>query len=143
MLKFKNSEIETVANFLNKAPLKSKASRARTLLIKKLNDKFGEYASFQKEVLEEYAKKKENGELYKDEQGNFHWEVDKVDVANNAMTEIGGEEVYLDIEEYRPNMKFLTVSLNNLDMELSGNEAIVYDLLMDQLEKETEEEHND
>lgn len=140
MLKFKNSEIETVANFLGKLPLKSKASRARTLLINKLNEKFGDYTAFQKELLDEYGKKQDSGELFQDEQGNFHWEADKVDEANEAMNELGDDIVYIDTVEYRPNMKFLSLSLEDLDMELSGNDAIVYDQLMDQLEEETKGE---
>lgn len=136
MLKFKNSEIETVVNFLEKLPLKTKASRARTLLINKLNEKFGDYVAFQKELLDEYGKKQDSGELFQDEQGNFYWDADKVDEANEAMNELGDDIVYIDTVEYRPNMKFLTLSLEDLDMELSGNDAIIYDQLMDQLEEE-------
>lgn len=72
----------------------------------------------------------------KDEHGVFTWQADHVQEGNEAFKELGDEEVFLNIEEYRPNMAFLKAALDDLDMELSGVDALVYDLLMDQLEEE-------
>lgn len=139
MLKFKNSEFVNVANFLVSIPLKTKASRARTSLINKLSLKNEEYRKFQKDLLEKYAQKDEAGELIQDENGSYPWVKETKDEAVEALTELNNEEVYINIEEYRPNMKILGLALEDLDIELSGQEAAAYDLLMDQLEEESEE----
>lgn len=140
MLKLKNSEIISVINFLTIAPLKTKASRARSVVIKKLVEKNDELNKFQDEILEKFAEKDENGEVIKDEHGTSHWEKDHIKEGNEAIQELRDEEIYINIEEYRPNMKILGLALDNLDMELSGQDAIAYDLLMDQLEEESEED---
>lgn len=140
MLKFKNGEIQSYANFLSSLPLKNKASRARTQLISKLDKKFSEYAKFQREIIDKYAVKDEQGELEKDEQGNFHWVKETMEEAVQAINELSQEEVYLNLEEYRPNIKFLTLALEEIDVALSGQDALIYDGLMEQLEEETKGE---
>lgn len=139
LLKFKNNELVNVANFLVSIPLKTKASRARTSLVNKLSLKNEEYRKFQKDLLEKYAQKDESGELIQDENGSYPWVKETKDEAVEALTELNNEEVYINIEEYRPNMKMLSLALDDLDIELSGQEAAAYDLLMDQLEEESEE----
>lgn len=140
LLKFKNNELVNVANFLVSIPLKSKASRARTALVQKLSLKNDEFRKFQEELLEKYAQKDESGELIQDENGSYPWIKETKAEAVEALTELNNEEVYINIEEYRPNMKLLSLALDNLDMELSGQEAVAYNLLMDQLEEESEED---
>lgn len=140
LLKFKNNELVNVANFLVSIPLKSKASRARTALVQKLSLKNDEFRKFQKELLEKYAQKDDSGELIQDENGSYPWIKETKAEAVEAFTELNHEEVYINIEEYRPNMKLLSLALDDLDVALSGQEAVVYNLLMDQLEEESEED---
>ncbi|WP_270264768.1 DUF1617 family protein [Lactococcus formosensis] len=140
MLKFKNNELVNVANFLVSIPLKSKASRARTALVQKMSLKNDEFRRFQKELLEKYAQKDDSGELIKDENGSYPWIQETKAEAVEALTELNNEEVYINIEEYRPNMKLLSLALDDLDVALSGQEAVAYNLLMDQLEEESEED---
>ncbi|WP_347962762.1 DUF1617 family protein [Lactococcus formosensis] len=140
MLKFKNNELVNVANFLVSIPLKSKASRARTALVQKLSLKNEELQKFRDELLQKYAQKDEAGELIQDENGIYPWIKETEDEARETLIELHNEEVYINIEEYRPNMKILSLALDDLDIELSGQEAVVYDLLMDQLEEETKGE---
>lgn len=136
MLKLKNIELPPTIAFLNRISLRTKASRARTLLVKKLDARLQEYVKFQQEILDKFAVKDDTGEVAKDEHGIFTWEEAHVQEGNEAFKELGDEEVFLNIEEYRPNMVFLKAALDDLDMELSGVDALVYDLLMDQLEEE-------
>lgn len=140
MLKLKNIELPSTIAFLNRISLRTKASRARTLLVKKLDVRLQEYVKFQQEILDKFAVKDDTGEVVKDEHGVFTWQADHVQEGNEAFKELGEEEVFLNIEEYRPNMAFLKAALDDLDMELSGVDALVYDLLMDQLEEETKGE---
>ena len=60
--------------------------------------------------------------------------------AVQAINELSQEEVYLNLEEYRPNIKFLTLALEEIDVALSGQDALIYDGLMEQLEEETKGE---
>lgn len=140
MLKLKNIELPSTIAFLNRISLRTKASRARTLLVKKLDIRLQEYVKFQQEILDKFAVKDDTGEVVKDEHGVFTWQADHVQEGNESFKELGDEEVLLNIEEYRPNMAFLKAALDDLDMELSGVDALVYDLLMDQLEEETKGE---
>lgn len=140
LLKFKNNELVNVANFLVSIPLKSKASRARTALVQKLSLKNDEFRKFQKELLEKYAQKDDSGELIQDENGSYPWIKETKAEAVEALTELNHEEVYINIEEYLPNMKLLSLALDDLDVALSGQEAVAYNLLMDQLEEESEED---
>lgn len=140
MLKFKNSEIAQTINFLSRISLKTKASRSRTVLIKKLSEKFEEFSKFQEEIFNKFAKKNKEGELDRDEQGAIHWEAEHIKEGNEALQELLDEEVFINIEEYRPNIKFLLLALGELDMELSGQDALIYDLIMDKLEEETKGE---
>lgn len=144
MLKFKNNQIEVISNFLQNLPLKNKASRARTLLISKLSEKLQEYVTFQKELLDKFAEKDEAGKLIQDSEGNYHWQASKVQEANEAMNELGFDEVFINLDEYRPNIENLTVALAELDIELSGQDALIYNELMNQLEAEIkgEQEHD-
>ena len=140
MLKFKNNELVNVANFLVSIPLKSKASRARTALVQKLSLKNEELQKFRDELLQKYAQKDDSGELIQDENGVYPWIKETEDEARETLIELHNEEVYINIEEYRPNMKLLSLALEDLDVALSGQEAVAYDLLMDQLEEESEED---
>lgn len=140
LLKFKNNELVNVANFLVSIPLKSKASRARTALVQKLSLKNDEFRKFQKELLEKYAQKDDSGELIQDENGSYPWIQETKAEAVEALIELNNEEVYINIEEYRPNMKLLSLALDDLDVALSGQEAVAYNLLMDQLEEGSEED---
>jgi Protein of unknown function (DUF1617). len=140
LLKFKNNELVNVANFLVSIPLKSKASRARTALVQKLSLKNEELQKFRDELLQKYAQKDETGELIQDENGVYPWIKETEDEARETLIELHNEEVYINIEEYRPNMKLLSLALEDLDVALSGQEAVAYDLLMDQLEEESEED---
>lgn len=139
-LTFKNMELVPVANFLNELNLKNKASRGRTKLIKLLADKNDEYNDDRKEVSDPYFK---DGELLKDADG-------KVDEENEAkaikaLNEIEQETSIIDFTEYSDKLKALYESVIDYPNGFSDNDAIIYDLLMDQFEtvfenNESEEE---
>ncbi|EKF50444.1 DUF1617 family protein [Lactococcus garvieae] len=140
MLKFKNGEITPTINFLSQLPLKNKSSRARTVLVKKLTEKNEEYTKFQVEIIEKYGERDEKEQLVEIAPGSFKIQKEYVSEANEILQELLEEEVYINVEEYRPNIKFLVTALNKLDMELAGQDALLYDNLLDKLEKESEGE---
>ena len=134
-LTFKNSELSVVGNFLGTLSLKNKASRGRTKLIKLISAKNDEYNDDRKETLEPFIKKDEAGNNI---EGNTPGSVvlieEKQDEANTAIKEIDGEFAVIEFTEYSEKMKALFDSIADYPSELSGQDAMAYDLLMDQFE---------
>lgn len=132
-LTFKNEELAPVGSFLNELNLKNKASRGRTKLIKLLAAKNEEYSEERREVLDPYF---EDEKLLEDDDGN----IDKDNRAKAAKVadEIESELAVIEFTEYSEKMKSLYSALSDYQNELSNQEAVAYDLLMEQLEKNFE-----
>ncbi|MDG2981222.1 DUF1617 family protein [Latilactobacillus curvatus] len=134
-LTFKNSELSVVGNFLGTLSLKNKASRGRTKLIKLISAKNDEYVEERKETLEPYIKKDEAGNSVEgDTPGSVVLIEEKTGEANAAIKEIDEESAVIDFTEYSEKMKALYEAIIDYTSELSNQDAMAYDLLMDQLE---------
>lgn len=131
MLAFKNNEISTVVNFLQDLPLKGKASRGRTKIIKVL---YSKYEEMQKD-LEEIKKDLPEEPNESNESDEYQTLVEQ---HNREFDEIINEEVLCDISEYQNYLESLIEGLENGDTTFNGQDAVVYDLLLDKLEKENE-----
>ncbi|MSD82905.1 DUF1617 family protein [Lactobacillus curvatus] len=140
-LTFKNEELAAIGNFLGTLSLKNKASRGRTKLIKLISAKNDEYVEERKETLEPYIKKDEAG---KDVEGSTPGSVvlieEKQDEATAAIREIDEESAVIEFTEYSEKMKALYDAIVDYPSELSNQDAMAYDLLMDQLEAVFENE---
>ena len=134
-LTFKNEELAAIGNFLGTLSLKNKASRGRTKLIKLVSAKNDEYIEERKDVLEPFIKKDEAG---KDVEGSTPGSVvlieEKQDEANTAIKEIDEESAVIEFTEYSEKMKSLYDAIVDYPTEFSNQDAMAYDLLMDQLE---------
>lgn len=143
ILTFKNNELVPVANFLIGLDLKNKASRGRTKLVKLLAEKNSE---FQKELTEETDKfllKDENGDKVPGEdEGTFKTIEGKALEANTVKEEISNEEAVIEFTEYSEKFAALRGELNSYDRELNGQDATIYDLLMETFENNDEEKGN-
>lgn len=137
MITFKNMELQPVINFLQSLKLANKTSRARTRLVTKLSEKLENLVSDQKELLEKYGQRDNEGNLIRDGNNAYLWNPDDSVEANKASIELNNEEVSIDLSEYKAAMKILTTALDNYSMELSEVDANIYNLLMDKLEEET------
>ena len=135
MLEFKNSELVVYGNFLAGLNLKNKASRARTKLVTKLSDKLEEFNTDHNDLIEKYGQHDNEGNLIRDEADSIKLEENLTEEATQAFLELDNEIVRIDIEEYLPNIKFLTLALDELDTDFSNNDAAIYDSLMDKLEE--------
>ncbi|MDR2976852.1 MAG: DUF1617 family protein [Streptococcaceae bacterium] len=142
MLSFKNYELKPFGEFLANLQLKNKASRARSKLVQKIESKLQEYSNDQNEIIEKYGEHDDSGNLIRDGNGQVIWRDGKINEVNKALQELNEEQTYLNIDEYRPNIKFLTVALDSLDQEFSAQEATIYDRIMDILEEETKEKED-
>lgn len=143
-LTFKNEELAAIGNFLGTLSLKNKASRGRTKLIKLISAKNDEYIEERKDVLEPFIKKDEAGNSVEgDTPGSVVLIEEKQDEANAAINEIDEESAVIEFTEYSEKMKALYDAIVDYPTEFSNQDAMAYDLLMDQLEmvfeNETEE----
>ena len=140
-LTFKNEELAAIGNFLGTLSLKNKASRGRTKLIKLISAKNDEYNEERKDALEPFIKKDEAG---KDVEGSTPGSVvlieEKQDEANDAIKEIDEESAVIEFTEYSDKMKALYDAIVDYPTEFSNQDAMAYDLLMDQLESAFENE---
>lgn len=140
-LTFKNEELAAIGNFLGTLSLKNKASRGRTKLIKLISTKNDEYNEERKEALEPFIKKDEAGNNVEgDTPGSVVLIEEKRDEANAAIKEIDEESAVIDFTEYSEKMKTLYDVIVDYPTEFSDTDAVIYDLLMDQLETAFENE---
>lgn len=139
-LNFKNIDMVPIANFLGNLTLKNKASRGRSKLIKMLSEKNDERNVEIQEVIDKYAEKDEEGKQVSNEQGNVQWAEGQAEEALAQITDINNEMVGIDYTEYSEKMKNLHTGLEDSDEGISNSEAVIYDLLMDQLENDEKTE---
>lgn len=134
-LTFKNAELAATGNFLGTLSLKNKASRGRTKLIKLISTKNDEYIEERKDALEPFIKKDEAGNSVEgDTPGSVVLIEEKQDEATAAIREIDEESAVIEFTEYNEKMKALYDAIVDYPTEFSNQDAMAYDLLMDQLE---------
>lgn len=128
----KNSELATTINFLKGIPVKGEDSRHRTKLKKQLELAFGELIEAEKELMSEYELLDENKELLAPEKQNVE-SVAKFKAQQNILME---EEVVIESGAYVKNFNEMPRILKAYEGELSGDEADIYDKLLDQMENQ-------
>ncbi|WEU69604.1 hypothetical protein [Latilactobacillus phage TMW 1.1365 P3] len=100
-----------------------------------ISAKNDEYVEERKETLEPYIKKDEAGNSVEgDTPGSVVLIEEKTGEANAAIKEIDEESAVIDFTEYSEKMKALYEAIIDYTSELSNQDAMAYDLLMDQLE---------
>lgn len=135
MIKFKNSELAPVINFLTEVPLKGRTSRGRTKLVSIL-------AAKHQELMEDIEKlKKEVGidESLSDEEQGTSENQDKIDKYNTEFRQLLNEDVSANFDEYSQFLEHLITGLHACEVEFSGQDSLIYDKVLDQLEKEGNE----
>ena len=126
-MQVKNGEILVYVNFLNEMKLKGKASIGRTNLMQILSEKSEELVKNQATIIEEFDawKNKEEG-TYNNDNSEL----------NEAMQELLVQDI--EIEFNSPFKKDLAKALGNYDEELSGQDALIYANLYENLVEENE-----
>lgn len=138
-MKFKNHEIETLAQILFDAKLKGKESRMRTRFLGMLTDHLGDVVNKEKAFLiEEYADRNEDGTLktVKDNPSDIYIKEDKRDEFYKEFEDLMNEDFH--IEENEVNKMMLSsvadVMING-EFEVSGEIAVLYDKWCEQFEE--------
>lgn len=137
----KNGLIVPLFQFLQKVSLKNKASRGRNKFLKRLQEKSKEFDEALNDIKKEYFEVNDNGELVADEDGTltFLEGADK-DELNEKVKELEEETFEIHFGEHSSKFNAMFDALDDLDQELSGQEAHVYNELMDAYENNEEEE---
>lgn len=138
-IKIKNIETGQIFNFLQNLELKGKASRGRTQLMKRLDEKNKEFLDDLTELQKEHFETDDNGDLISDENGTLTplGEADARE-AEEKGTELQQEVVEINFGEYSSKYEALFSALDELDVPLVGQQAELYDTLMTAYEAEEE-----
>lgn len=118
MLTFKNSELAPIINFLSDAKLKGRASRGRTKLVFVLSKKH-------QELVDDLKKLKEETDETEDEY-------------TTQFNDIVNEDISVNFDEYAHFLEHLINGLYDSETDLSGQDSLIYDKILEQLEKENE-----
>lgn len=135
LIEFKNGDLQSFHEFLVKLKLKGLKSIARTVLCKRLNEKYAERVEQRIEIQKEYAKLDENGELIVDDQAVILFESEEQRLACvTAVDEHDQLTATIDCSEIINHLVVLFTALQELDEALSGFDGMLYFNLYEQLE---------
>lgn len=126
----KNRDLVKAINFLNSLNLKGKDSRSRSKFIRLLEKYFEELKDDELELLREFDLLDENGNIKQDTN-----DTDSIRLFNIEQEKLYSEQVVINCEDIIDRMNTLKEVLENLDTELSGDDAYIYDYLLDEIEK--------
>lgn len=132
-----NSFIVPSFEFLKDLPLMAnKASRGRSQFLKRLEEKQNEYNEGLKDINLRYFEVDKEGELViEDEQYVFVDDSDKSKQSRaGEINELLEENTEILFGEYSTKYESLFTALDSLELDLSGQDAIVYDILMEAYE---------
>lgn len=138
LLNLKNKQLVSIINFLNKLELKTKESRSRSKLSNLFTEKLEELQRDEKELLVRFSKKDDDGNPVMIGQ-NYDIPQETENEWIEERTALLNETISVDCSELKVHTERLTSVLNELDMILKDEDAIAYDVLLDQLEKEGDE----
>ena len=128
-----NQFVAPSIEFLKRLPLAGYQSIARPRLIKMLADKNDEIAGIQKDLIKEYAKKDDKGELIvKDDQYTFTPENEAA--FRKAYYELRIENGELEKATYSRHKEDCQDFLLHADVSVSGDEALCYNALCEALD---------
>ncbi|GAA2952946.1 hypothetical protein FC48_GL000981 [Ligilactobacillus murinus DSM 20452 = NBRC 14221] len=134
-LEFKNYELAPIANFLGELKLKARASRGRSKLFKLIFDKNKEYNEELDDVRKAYYETDGNGNFKMENGDRVLKKGGDVGKLNAELQEVMNEKAVINCTEYLEKFNALYQELLDYPYELDNQTALIYDLLMDELEK--------
>lgn len=136
-IKIKNTEIIPTFEFLQDLELLAKASRGRNRLQARLAEKSKEFANDLMDIQKEYFKTDSKGELIT-EDGKTLVPIEGSDLQefNNKVYELNEEKAEIIFGEDSDKLEALFAALDDLQIPLSGQKALIYDMLMTSYEEQ-------
>jgi len=133
---FKKSKLIVFYQLLNAVKAKGRKSRAVTKFNKLIIGKIEELQEDEKTLIAQYYEVDEVGNAKHDSEDNLI-SLEGADVSeyNKEWQELHEEEVVIDLTEYKPYFEFLQSALEDWEQDLSGSDAVIYDELLDEIEK--------
>lgn len=126
-MKLEKKMLIPVFNFLAEAALTGQASRARTKLLKDIDEEVNSLQDDQKELVANY-----NGKINEDGLIKFESNDNKLEYEKQRQ-ELFSEKVIFN-EKTEGYFEKLRAALDNYDQKMSGEAAVAYDNVMDALE---------
>ena len=138
-IKLENGSIVRVFNLLQNLSLKGQASRGRTKFQKRIQEKEEEYILEKQEIQRKYIQLDEIGEFIVLEDGvssPLRDDLTKEEKEKflELLEELKKDTFEISFTEYSSKFEAVFEALDNLEMELSGDDAAAYDELMDAYE---------
>lgn len=133
-IKIKNKSIAKIYEFLETIALKNKASRGKTKFQRRLQEKYAEYNEFLNEIRQKYFKVDDNGQfLVVDNHLQFLDDITEKQKLEyvKELNELDNDMVEISFSEYSEQYEAMFKALEELDVELKGDQAFAYDELMD------------
>lgn len=135
MLKIENRYLPALIPFLESMKLAGVHSRARSKLLAMALAAYQQLALSEKELVAEYAVLDTHGQPVIDEEGVFELkDPDEAAAYLAAREELLSESAVLDGPTYAEHLTQLSELLGSYGVELSGDDAAVYDHLCDTVE---------
>lgn len=144
-LKLKNNSIVKIYRFLDSISLKGQASRGRTKLQKRLQEKEKEYIEEKETIQKQYIELDADGEFVVLEDGvssplKNGLSIKEKELFLEKIKELDNDTFEISFVEYSEKYEELFKELYCLDKELVGEEAEAYDVLMESYEQNEMEE---
>ncbi|MFL1695607.1 hypothetical protein ACJQWY_02160 [Weissella kandleri] len=131
-MQIKNNELVLVGNFLNSLTLPAKVSRARTKLVKTLQERLTEYNDARQEIIKDH-----NGDI-NEKTGVVTFPDKEKDAANSEVYDLDNETPIIQAA-YNEQFSTLKAYFEDWDGEVSAENANAYDVLFDALEVDNKE----
>ena len=136
-IKIKNTEIIPTFEFLQDLELLAKASRGRNRLQARLAEKNKEFANDLMDIQKEYFKTNDDGDLITEDGKNLvPIEGSDLQEFNDKVYELNDESAEIIFGEDSDKLEALFAALDDLQVPLSGQKALIYDMLMTAYEEQ-------
>lgn len=143
--KLTNKDLLTIKHVLEKLRIQNmRANRGKVKFYKHTLLKLEEYYQDEQEILKEVAVINDDGSFSTDEKGDIRLkDGETYENVNRQLSDLSQEEVVLNAGEYEARYRAFFNWLAECEEELTMDEAILVDELLEQFEKQTEKEEDD
>ena len=139
-LRIKKIELEAFHGFVLDLKLKGKQNRHRMRVLKEIETALDQYNKDMTSLAEEFSLKDEEGKpvvVRRERNGESFdtYDIDDYATFVKEQTELNEETFVMDGEKYNEEFKTLLVAMDESETELSGNEAVIEQLIYERIEK--------